>query len=73
MMMTREEHLQECKRRANEYLKAYDVPNAITSMLSDLGKHPDTKAAGESMAMLGMLYIVNRDMDGARRFIDGFR
>ena len=40
--MTRDEHLAECKRRALEYLDAGDPREAFTSMLSDIGKHPET-------------------------------
>ena len=71
--MTRAEHLAWSKQRAREYLARHDVMNAVTSMLSDLSKHPDTKAAGESMALAGMHYIMARDVEGARRFIEGFR
>jgi hypothetical protein len=40
--MTRDEHLEFCKRRALEYLdRANDPRNAFTSMLSDLRKHPE--------------------------------
>jgi hypothetical protein len=55
--MTREEHIAECKRRAIEYLDEGDVLNGITSMLSDLDKHPETKGISEKMTMLGMLYL----------------
>lgn len=70
--MTREEHLDWCKRRARQYLDNGDVPNAITSMLSDITKHPETEAVAKAMSGLGMLYAMNRDEVGARRFIDGF-
>lgn len=71
--MTREEHLDWCKQRANEYLDKGDVKNAIASMMSDLNKHPDTKSANQSLGMLGIMYAVQNDADGARRFIEGFR
>jgi hypothetical protein len=41
--MTRDEHLAWAKKRALEYLDAGDPSQAFTSMLSDLGKHPDTE------------------------------
>jgi hypothetical protein len=72
-MRTREEHIEHCKRQAREYLEEWDIPNAITVMLSELGKHPETRAAGASMALMGMYYITEHDMDGAKRFIEGFR
>jgi hypothetical protein len=71
--LTREEHLFWCKNRAREYLARGDVVNAVTSMLSDLSKHPETKGVGRSLALVGMLCISERDLEGARRFIDGFR
>ena len=41
-MITRDEHMEWCKKRALEYLPL-DPQQAITSMLSDLTKHPDTQ------------------------------
>jgi len=42
-----------CKERANEYLAHGDVSNGVTSMLSDLDKHPETRLPeGSPLAML---------------------
>jgi len=72
MPRTREEHLEFCKVRAREYLAVGDVKNAITSMLSDLDKHPETGAG--PMAMYGMQLIMSGcETDQARKFIEGFR
>jgi hypothetical protein len=71
--MTRDEHLKFCKDRALEYLKSRDVVNAISSMMSDLEKHPETQNLNGTLASLGMMYAMNRDVEGARRFIEGFR
>lgn len=70
--MERAEHLEWCKKRALEYLDAGDYNNAVTSMLSDLGKHEETRGVGEKMAMLGMFTLMNPDHDSVRRFIVGF-
>lgn len=70
--MTRDEHVAWCKKRAHKYLSQGDINNAVTSMLSDLGKHPETKAVADKMAPLGMMYLINRDEGGAGQFIDGF-
>lgn len=71
--MTREEHLAWCKKRAHEYLDAGDVQNAVTSMLSDLRKHPETEASsGGILAVLGMQTAMSGDVVQARHFIDGF-
>ena len=72
-MRTREEHLAWCKERALAYLADHDVRNAITSMLSDLGKHPECAGAGEKMALFGMMIIRDYSVDDARKFIEGFR
>ena len=70
--MTRQEHLQWCKNRALEYLNRGDLVNAIASMLSDLSRHDETRDIGEKLRQLGMLYVINNDSAGARRFIEGF-
>ena len=64
--------MRRCKERAREYLKRGDITNAITSMLSDLGKHEETQAVGASLTAIGMLYVMTQDHDGAHRFIEGF-
>ena len=71
-MMTRDEHLAWCKRRALEYLDRSDVTNAVTSMLSDLEKHSETKNNNKYLAVLGMMIIRDNDASSARRFIEGY-
>lgn len=68
---SRDEHVKWCKERAHEYLAKGDIANAITSMMSDMRKHPDC-GYPDVLDMMGMLAITQRDHDGARRFIDGF-
>ncbi len=70
--MTRAEHLRWCKKRAREYLDRNDFAQAVTSMLSDLSKHPETKGVGDKMAMFGIL-LAAKDKRGASEFIEGFR
>jgi len=72
-MKTREEHLEWCKARAREYLNRGKVADAIASMMSDLGKHPEFSGIEAKMAPLGLFYAMNNDYDGAKRFIEGFR
>lgn len=73
--MTRAEHLAWCKARAHEELNRADVPaasaraNAISSMISDLGKHPETEPSCDAGSMV--MHLV-RDRDSCIRFIDGF-
>jgi len=67
--MNRQEHMQWCKDRALEYVNANNTDEALASMMSDLGKHEETKSSA-SICMLGMQYIGNAD--GMRKFINGF-
>ena len=46
MAETRDEHLAWCKQRALEYADRGDTTNAVASMMSDLGKHPETENHG---------------------------
>ena len=74
--MTRQEHLQWCKDRAMEYVKEGDLLQAVTSMMSDLNKHPET--ADKTGSILGMLGIMacqqaqDGDREGVVRYIEGF-
>lgn len=70
---TRAEHLAWCKTRALEYLDHEDKDQALTSMLSDLGKHEETK--DHHAIQLGVLMKMNgflNDHDEMRKFILGF-
>ena len=69
--MNRAEHLQWCKNRAIEYVHRGDGVGAIASMLSDLGKHPETASSVEIGAML-MLATNTKDMTSVRSFVEGF-
>ena len=74
-MMTREEHLAWCKRRALEYLGLTPprIDEAVASMTSDLSKHPETAAsAGGPLGALALWTAANGDVAEARRFIEGF-
>lgn len=51
--MSRDEHLEWCKKRALEYLDAGDISQGFTSMISDLGKHPELeKHAGIEIGVM---------------------
>ena len=70
---TRAEHLAWCKQRALEYVNAGDLPQAMASMGSDLGKHPET--AGHSAIQLGMMLLMGGHLNtqqAMRKFIEGF-
>jgi hypothetical protein len=71
--MNRQEHLAWCKQRALEYVDSGDLAQALTSMISDLNKHPETKGnvgieLGVGLSLVGAL-STSSDM---RRFIEGF-
>lgn len=70
--MNREEHLVWCKRRALEYVDEGDLSGAVASMLSDMNKHSETELSSPVLSGLGMLYVINGDVDGVRRWITGF-
>lgn len=71
--MTRDEHLANCKRRALECLAAGDRIEALTSMCSDLSKHPETKNHPGIDIGFGLLLIGGLgSVEEMRRFIEGF-
>jgi Tfp pilus assembly protein PilF len=70
--MTREEHLAWAKERAHEYLDRGDLAQAVTSMGSDLNKHPELASVGNKMMSYGIFLIQQRDFRGIQRWIDGF-
>jgi hypothetical protein len=70
--MNRTEHLAWCKERAMEYVHQADYKNAVTSMLSDMDKHPETKLNNPFLTVLGMKAAMSRDHKEVERFILGF-
>ncbi len=66
------EHLDWCKQRALEYLDRGDLGSAVASMTSDMGKHPEGRV-NVHLAALGLMYVRDGDVAGARRWIEGFR
>jgi hypothetical protein len=67
--VSRAEHIRWCKRRALAYLD-HSPGEAVTSMLSDLNKHPETVALTDTMGMIGIYSA--QSAGEARRFIEGF-
>ncbi len=70
-MKTRAEHIEWCKQRAREYLDRDDAEQAILSMASDLGKHPETKNM-EFVAGLMVMAGMKGTIAAARKFVEGF-
>lgn len=74
-IMTRQEHMQWCKDRALEYVNAGDNDQALASMLSDLGKHPETKSSLASLGPLAMMLRISGQLSTRQQmkeFIEGF-
>lgn len=72
--MTRDEHLAMAKRHALAYVEEGDLLQAVTSMGSDLSKHPDFR--GETYAMLvvyALWFEIPKGPEAVRRWIEGFR
>jgi len=71
--VTRESHLKWCKDRALEYVNQGDLANAIASMTSDMGKNPGTSMGlNGGLALVAMMYVQNNDVEGVRRWVEGF-
>lgn len=70
--MTRAEHLAWCKKRALEYLDTGDLLDAVTSMGSDLAKHPEL-GCNPHLALLAAMRAQDGDERGVREWIEGFR
>ena len=72
--MTREEHLAWCKERALEYVDRGDLLQGITSMGSDLSKHPETENHPGINIGIGLVAIGSLSSQAEMRtFIEGFR
>ena len=76
--MTRDEHIQWCKDRAIQEFDYYTTPeekwrNGVTSMMSDLGKHPET--GGSAIQALCMMQLMQRPAGRQQfvSFINGFK
>ncbi len=71
--MDRIEHLQGCKDRAMEYVEDGDIPQGLTSFISDMRKHPETQghSALDLMGTPMFSNMLNTYRD-AKDFILGF-
>lgn len=74
-LMTREEHIDWCKKRALEYWTHGDLKGAVISMLSDMRKHKET--FNHSGLQIGNMWLTSSgplkvDRDFVLHFIEGF-
>jgi hypothetical protein len=74
-MMTRDEHLEWAKKDALRYWETGDYLNAVTTMMSDLAKHPELERhAGLKIGALWFIApAMHQDREFVYRFITGFR
>lgn len=72
--MTRDEHLAWCKQRAIAELDySHDPKQGLISMMSDLGKHPETiNHSGIMLCAMMMLSGQLQTRQEAVNFINGF-
>lgn len=72
--MTRDEHIEWCKRRAYEYLNVGDNQQAIASFLSDMTKHEETKEHFVQELLARYLFSnIGGVLNEARSLIEGTR
>ena len=73
-MTSRAEHLSWCKKRALEYVERGENRDALTSMIADLGKHPETQdlatAVGLEMILLRLGGMDSKE--GTKKIIEDF-
>jgi hypothetical protein len=69
--MTRSEHVAWAKQRALEYVDRGELSNAIASIVSDLGKHPETE--GHAGVMVLFTLGLPLRADAVSKCIEGFR
>jgi len=71
--MNRQEHLDWCKQRANEYIELGDLQQAFASFVSDMNKHSETQ---DHIALeLGSMLLISENLSSPhqmREWIDGF-
>lgn len=70
--ITREEHIDWCKRRAMQYVELGDLNQAFASLASDLRKHPQTQ--NHIAVELGFQMLINGHLNTKaqmREFIEG--
>ena len=71
--MTRQEHMEWCKKRALEYVDSGDINGGYASMVSDLRKHSETE--DHVAIQLGMMLLMGSKLstkEEMRKFIEGF-
>lgn len=78
--MTRDEHMKWCKERAIQEFDFYLKPdglkaavrNGLTSMMSDMSKHPETNSSSMQSLCLHQMLIGMSSRQAFVNFINGF-
>ena len=70
---TRDEHVIWCKQRALEYINRGQINEGLTSMMSDMSKHPETKSSALDQLTIGLMMIGSLNtIEAARKHINGY-
>ena len=70
--MERDEHLAWCKKRALEYVERGNCHEAVSSMLSDLGKHEAFRGGVYDALGFAGLMEISKGPAVVRYWIEGF-
>lgn len=71
--MTRAEHLAWCKQRALAYIDKGQIQEGLTSMMSDMAKHEETKSPMLDQLTVQLMMIGSlRTAEAARKHINGY-
>lgn len=74
-MITRAEHLVWAKARAIYYVDTGNLPGAVASMISDMGKHPDIELPQDVESgplMDALMAAAHGDAEAVREWIDSW-
>jgi hypothetical protein len=75
-MQNKKEHLEWAKKRAHEYVDIGDLPNAMASMISDLGKYEGTDKWDNTflafMSQDAIMFVIPKGANAMKHWIDGF-
>lgn len=72
-MRTREEHLAWCKERALAYIDRGQINEGLTSMMSDMSKHPETAwPEGDILTVQLMMIGALSTISEARKHVLGY-
>ena len=67
------EWLETAKKRAIFYVNQKNLPNALSSMLSDLGKHEGTKWMVQTKHAAAGIAAVMKGQEAVREWVEGFQ